>query len=120
MSKSALFYKVQLALQHGLFTHSHINLFIADTLIYNYDDYAINCNTPRLKYCVFIMIDDKNNNCLIPNLLILTFEVTQNLYLVIKNFDVITKNNVLFPIGQRITQVLLGCKSKNTCFLKVH
>ncbi len=46
MSKSTLFYKVQLSLQRGLFTgmnnEDYMRLFRANTVIHHCDDKAIN------------------------------------------------------------------------------
>ncbi len=61
------------SIKYSLFTsinsEDYIRLFIGDTLIHDYDDYAINWNSPWLNYCdgFFITINNKNDNCLIPD-----------------------------------------------------
>ncbi len=73
MSKSTLFFKSKLhcSVDYSLFTslnsEDYIRLFIADTLIYECGNYAINWNSPLLNYCVcFYVINHKNNNRPIP------------------------------------------------------
>ncbi len=68
MSESSLHYIVDHSLLTRMNSEDYIRLFITDTLTHDYDNYAINWNSPWLNYCVFIVVNNKkNDNNPIPN-----------------------------------------------------